>query len=746
MKVFILIWTGLLLYYPVHSHHLIKGKVLHADENTPLIGATIQIQGKTEGAVTDSFGDFELVIEDTEATLIISYIGFSNKTITVNEHDGHIVVLLEPSTMQLNQLQITSFGIKSLNSISKLDLKLRPLNSSQEVLRIVPGLFIAQHAGGGKAEQIFLRGFDTDHGTDIDITVDGMPVNMVSHAHGQGYADLHFVIPELINVVDFGKGPYYTNKGNFTTAGYVGFTTKNVLPKNIVKLEGGSFNTKRALGMFNLLGQQTALKGHNAYAAIEYLGTDGPFENPQNFSRINLFTKYTGYFDDDNSLSIQLSHLTSKWDASGQIPRRAVDSGDITRFGSIDPTEGGFTSRTNASVRLISNLPSGVLADNQIFYSGYDFELYSNFTFYLNDPVNGDQIRQKEGRNIFGLNGELTKTFFQGSSTITGKFGYGFRYDQVKNLELTSTVNRKTDLYQKSFGDVFETNGWMYADVSCELGDWLFNGGLRLDGFNFEYVDLLETEYETLSQQKLRVYPKLNVIYQLKDQIQLYAKSGIGFHSNDTRVVVDKNGEDILPSAYGFDVGTTLKPTSSLYFNLAYWYLFMDQEFVYVGDEAVVEPGGRTTRQGIDFSLRWQLTSWIFADMDINYANPVALNEPEGSNYIPLAPTWSSIGGLTFQNKSGFTGSLRYRYIKDRAANEDNSIVALGYTVADVKFNYTRDLFEIGLTIENLFDIDWNEAQFATVTRLYYEPEPVDDLTFTPGVPFFIKISTAIFF
>jgi hypothetical protein len=746
MKNILLTMAGVLLTGIAFGHHLIRGVVINAEDQTPLIGASVQIEGNSRGTVTDGFGRFQLVIEASSEMLVFSFVGFEEKKIEVSEHDGQLTVMLAPSTTELSQLRITANGMNSVNSISKLDLKLRPVNSSQEILRIVPGLFIAQHAGGGKAEQIFLRGFDLDHGTDINITVDGMPVNMVSHAHGQGYADLHFLIPELINVVDFGKGPYYTDKGNLNTAGYVGFTTKNSIGKNVVKVEGGSFNTLRTLGLFDLLGEQMRLKGHQAYAAVEYHLTDGPFEYPQNFNRLNLFTKYSGYFNDNNSLSVQFSHLSSKWDASGQIPQRSVDDGTISRFGAIDPTEGGTTSRSNASVRLISNLPGGFVADNQLFYSRYDFELYSNFTFFLNNPEFGDQIRQKEGRDIVGLNGELSRLIHYKNSTITARVGYGFRYDDIQDIELTNTVNRWEDLERQSLGDIYETNGWIYTDATLEHGRWLLNGGLRLDGFKFDYVDKLAAGYETQSRSKARISPKLNVIYNLNDQTRIYAKSGVGFHSNDTRVVVAEDGHEILPAAYGYDLGATLKPLESVYLNLAYWYMFMEQEFVYVGDEAVVEPSGRTKRQGMDLSVRWQALSWLFADFDLNYANPVSIDDPEGNNYIPLAPTWTSIGGLTFQGSSGFSGSLRYRYIKDRPANEDNSIVALGYTVVDAKVNYTRDFFEFGLTLENLLDTEWNEAQFAATTRLRNEANPVDDLTFTPGIPFFARLSVAVQF
>lgn len=746
MKNILLTIAWMVLWQSSYAHHVIRGLVINAEDQTPMIGATVQIAGQAGGTVTDDFGRFELSVSENKVSLIISYIGFKEERITVSDHDGPVKVVMEPSTTELSQLRITATGMNSINSISKLDIKLRPLNSSQEVLRIVPGLFIAQHAGGGKAEQIFLRGFDLDHGTDINITVDGMPVNMVSHAHGQGYADLHFLIPELINVVDFGKGPYFTNKGNLNTAGYVDFTTKNSLKQNMIKMEGGNFNTLRTVGLINLLGEDTRLKGHNAYAAVEYFLTDGPFENPQNFNRLNVFTKYSGYFSDNTFLTFQFSHLDSKWDASGQIPQRAVDAGAISRFGAIDPTEGGFTNRTNASVLLISNLANGIVADNQLFYSRYEFELYSNFTFFLEDPVNGDQIRQKEGRDIFGLNGELTKVFTRGSGLLTGRLGYGFRYDDIQDIELTRTLNRWSDLESKSLGDVFESNGWIYTDATWESGNWLINGGLRLDGFKFDYVDRLASGYQTLSQSKARVSPKFNLIYQLNDRTRLYAKSGVGFHSNDTRVVVAENGQDILPAAYGFDIGSTIKPMESLYLNLAYWYLFLDQEFVYVGDEAVIEPSGKTRRQGFDVSARWQVAPWLFADFDLNYAVPVAVGEPEGANYIPLAPTLTSIGGLTFQGSSGWSGSVRYRYMKDRPANEDNSIVALGYNVMDAKVNFTRKSYEFGLSLENLFSVDWNEAQFAAETRLQQEPVPVVDLTFTPGIPFFMKLSASFFF
>lgn len=745
-KLFVLVAIAMSSILTGFAHHIIRGTVLNADNSDPLTGASVTIKGTSTGVITNESGYFEIGVEAETVSLVFSYIGFESRELDVHEHDGKLTVLLSPSTVKLAQVSVNSGGIKTLANISKIDINIRPVNTSQEVLSIVPGLFIAQHAGGGKAEQIFLRGFDIDHGTDIAITADGMPANMVSHAHGQGYADLHFVIPEIINIVDFGKGLYYTDKGNLNTAGYVDIKTHNTLDRSMVKMEAGDFQTFRTVAAINLLGSAAAQKGHNAYVAAEYNATNGPFEAPQNFNRINLLAKYAGYFSGKNLVTLQLSRLNSKWDASGQIPDRAVESGQISRFGAIDPTEGGNTQRTNLSVKLLSNIKPGLSTENQFYFTRYYFELYSNFTFYLNNPILGDQIRQREFRDIYGFLGKISKETYWKDAKITGTLGYGFRFDEVKDIELTNTIERQTDSENRALGDIFETNGWLYFDGKLEHNKWLLNGGIRLDGFKFDYYNKLATQYSTLSQQKMRVSPKLNLIYSATNNISLYLKSGVGFHSNDTRVVVANNGQDILPAAYGVDLGTNYKPFQNVYINIAAWYLFLEQEFVYVGDEAVVEPSGKTQRLGADFTLRWTISSWLFADFDLTYAHGKSVEDEEGQNYISLAPDLTSTGGLNFKTDFGINGSLRYRYIKDRPANEDNSIVALGYTVIDARLNYTRKSYEVFIGIENLFNTVWNEAQFATLSRLRTELVPVEELHYTPGTPFFIKGGVSVYF
>ncbi|MFC5044070.1 TonB-dependent receptor [Aquimarina hainanensis] len=715
----------------------LKGKVVSRD-NIPVTEAHIFNVNDKHHTHTNEKGAFKLAPVTIGDTLVISHVNYKKKTIVVSDFKP-TTIILEENLVTLEEITIRK-ELNALNVITAIDIQANPVNSSQEILQKVPGLFIGQHAGGGKAEQIFLRGFDIDHGTDITITADGLPVNMVSHAHGQGYADLHFVIPETVDKIDFGKGAYYADKGNFNTAGYVNFKTKNSLNSSIVKLDIGQFNTQRFLGMFNLLNNNK----QSAYIASEYILTDGYFDSSQNFDRLNIFGKYTNSITDTEKIGITISHFTSTWDASGQIPQRAVTSGLISRFGAIDDTEGGSTSRTNVLVTYNKTLSENASIQNKVYYNTYDFELFSNFTFFLDDPVNGDQIKQKETRNIYGFHSDYKQDF----TTIDGSFsaGISLRNDQSSDNELSHTLNRRETLNQIQFGTINETNFGAYVNANVTFGKLTINPALRLDYFNFKYNNALQTSYKTQSQTESIISPKLNIFYNYNDNLQLYAKTGKGFHSNDTRVVVAQNGTDILPASYGFDTGFIWKPIPKLLINTAYWYLFLEQEFVYVGDAGIVEPSGKTNRQGIDFSLRYEPVNQLFFNIDANYTYARASEEIEGQDFIPLAPDFTVTSGLNYKSKSGFYGGAQLRFIDDRPANEDNSIVAEGYTVTDLNAGYEYKNITVGLQIQNLFDVAWNETQFATESRLQNEVDATEEIHFTPGTPFFLKGTISVRF
>lgn len=709
----------------------IRGTV-HSHDRKPLANATIFHLATGTHEHSNENGFFFLRDAKKGDSLRITHVSCAPQTILVNRDT--LRVFLQPVAFQLENVTITA-TVRHLNIISDIDLQTNPVNSSQELLRTVPGLFIGQHAGGGKAEQIFLRGFDIDHGTDINISADGMPVNMVSHAHGQGYADLHFLIPETIGKIDFDKGPYYASKGNLATAGYVAFETKERLDHSLVQIEAGKFNSFRTLGMFNLVNTEKQA----AWFAADYIKTDGFFESPQNFSRLNLMGKYSTLLNDNDKLSIAFSHFKSEWNASGQIPDRAVKEALIGRFGSIDDTEGGNTSRSNINLQFLKQVDENTLVKNTAYFSHYDFELYSNFTFFLNDPVNGDQIRQKENRNIIGFQSELNRNFYWKKTVIDLQAGIGLRNDDINNIELSHTVNRKTTLEPIMLGDIDETNLSGYVNTEIRAGKWVINPGVRIDHLKFDYSDKLANTYNQRSQSKSAFSPKLNIIFNQNHRLQYFLKLGKGFHSNDARVVVAQEGHTILPAAYGADIGIMWKPAPRLMLNAAAWYLWLEQEFVYVGDEGVVEPGGKTRRQGIDISARYQLGKYLFLNGDFTYTYARAAEEAKGEDRIPLAPRITTAGSINFKHPSGIDAGLKTRYMGNRPANEDNSIVAKGYWITDASIHYQWGHFGFGIVMDNIFNRTWNETQFASTSRLKDEPGPVTEIHFTPGTPFNIR-------
>ncbi len=716
----------------------ITGKIINT-EKQPIEGAYVFNKQSKKHAHTLENGKFLLENNQVGDSLQVGILGYKTATYVLIPSDfkDEVNIVLSAAIFELQEI-VVSEQLNPLKTIAQMDLKVNPVNSSQEILRKVPGLFIGQHAGGGKAEQLFLRGFDIDHGTDINLSVDGMAVNMVSHAHGQGYSDLHFLIPETIEKIDFGKGPYYAESGDFNTAAYVKFKTKNQIQNSSLNFSYGQFNSLRTLGLFNLIDQNNT---QNAYAAVEYTATDGPFVSPQNFNRLNIFSKYSTLIKENSQISLTFSHFTSRWDASGQIPERSVNNGSISRFGSIDDTEGGHTSRTNLNIENTLFINDQTSLKSNVFYSKYDFKLFSNFTFFLNDPIHGDQIKQQENRSIFGFNTQLQNHKTWGNVKVLITSGTGLRHDIINDIELSNTLNRKMVLQNIQLGNINQTNMYGFFNSEFKIHKFTIAPAVRIDHFQFLYNDALSMNYKTQAQSKSRVSPKLSFSYNQNQNIQWFLKTGIGFHSNDTRVILNRETKNSLPQAFGSDLGIIWKPFSKLIINTAAWWLFLDQEFVYVGDAGVVEPSGSTRRYGLDVGLRYQLNQWFYFNSDATYAYARSVTESEGNNYIPLAPILTVTGGISVSNYKGFSGGIRTRYLGDRPANEDYSITAKGYIVTDLNLSYTLKKTTLGISAENLFNVAWNETQFATESRLKNEINAVEEIHFTPGTPLFIKTS-----
>ncbi|MDE7427317.1 MAG: TonB-dependent receptor [Muribaculaceae bacterium] len=619
-----------------------------------------------------------------------------------------------------------------LTEMNKVDLSVNPVRSSQELLRTVPGLFIAQHAGGGKAEQMFLRGFDLDHGTDINISVDGMPVNMVSHAHGQGYADLHFLMPEVVDFVDFNKGLYDMTKGDLATAGYVAFKTRDRMPSE-VGVELGMHGYQRYRTSVSFLNNRK----ESLYLAGAFLSDNGFFDSPQHFKRINAMTKFT-HWGENNRFSVILSHFNSSWDASGQIPERAVDNGDIGWFGSLDASEGGNTSRTNVQFLYHLLMNSGASVNADFYVSYYTFNLFSDFTFQLNDPENWDEINQREKRLVTGGHTDFTHHFHLGDMTWKWSCGVGFRYDRVMDIALYHARQREI-IGTYSLGDIDQSNMFGYAGLEIPLGDKVtVNPAVRLDWFTFAYADKTAEKYTNPGVNQAFVSPKLNIVYTPDESLQFYLKGGRGFHTNDARVVVVRDGKNVIPESWGADLGMHWKPVAPLLVNAAMWYLYQNQEFVYVGDEAIVEPSGKSRRLGLDIGVRFEFLKDFYLQADYTYSFARMIDEPSGSNYIPLAPTSTFLGGVTYNNNRVSAG-IHCRWLANRPADEDYSLTARGYFVTDVNASYKWKGFTFSVAIENLFNCKWREAQFATETFIPGDKDPITDICFTPGTPFALR-------
>ena len=720
----------------------IKGVILDT-ANNPIEAASISINENAISTITNQSGVFELKkIGKGNNTITISHIGYANKTILINAKYEEVINLkikLDKTNFIFENIIVKGNKFNTYSKIAGIDLILRPLNSAQDALRIVPSLFIAQHAGGGKAEQIFLRGFDIDHGTDINITVDGIPVNMLSHAHGQGYADLHFLIPETIHNVNFDKGPYNAEKGNLATAGYVEFKTKDFLENNSIKLETGKFNMQRITGLVKLFSAQKENNKQQLYIAGEYNKNDGYFESSQNFNRFNILTKYRLLKNNDTKLNILFSTFSSNWNASGQIPERAVKSGLIENFGSIDNREGGKTSRTNASVQFTKNVGKGYELQQQAFFTNYNFNLFSNFTFFLNNPLDGDMINQQEKRNIYGYTSKIKKQYFIHNKKVSSTVGVGFRYDDVKEISLSNTPNRVFTSDVKR-GSIKELNSFAFVNNNIDLSKKLsVNASLRYDYFKFGYKNITLNERNFKYQQKATFSPKLNFNYSLHKNINLFVSNGIGFHSNDTRVILDNQATSILPKVVGTDIGISTKPTKNLIVKTIFWHLYSEQEFVYVGDAGIVELSGASKRIGADIIMRYQINKWLYSDVDISIAKARTINAKKGEDYIPLAPLFTSVGGLSAKINNRLNASVRYRFMDNRPATQDYTVTAKGYFLMDALLEYKYKKINFLLSAENIFNSNWKEAQFNTESRLKDEAAPVSEIHFTPGSPFFIK-------
>jgi len=610
------------------------------------------------------------------------------------------------------------------------DFELRPQGRPADILRLVPGLIINQHQGGGKAEQYLIRGFDADHGTDLAIFVDGLPVNLRSHAHGQGYSDLHFLIPETVKFVDVLKGPYFPEYGDFDTAAVVNFVTKDFVEENTLSIAGGSFNTQRYVALLSPTRDQL-----KTFIALEGYRNDGPFDHPNGYLRFNAFAKATATLDEGMTLSAWASYYHGEWHASGEIPTRAVRSGLIERFGAIDPSQGGVTQRSNLNVDYRWQVSDTQRLTAHAYVSYYTLSLFNDFTFFLNDPVNGDMINQRDRRFVAGFDTayEIRSRPFGTSLTTTG--GFQYRIDTPDVVLANATQRHQTSRTQDV--SIVEQSWSPYLKLDLVPVDKVrLMTGARGDVFNYQGTQHVNTTGGDLNGNLTRARPnvKANLVLGPWAETEFFGNFGTGFHSNDARAVLANPKMEALPTATGYEFGfrSRLLPRTEVF--ATYWFLNLASELVFVGDDGTTEPQGPTHREGIECGLTVRPLDWLTLNGSFTYTTHAEFTDTGGA--IPLAPVWTGRFDATARLPWGFSTSLEMRHLGNRPADEDRTQTARGYTLFSWTGRYRYKALEAFLSVENLTNTDWREAQFFFNSRLPGEPAGgVPDIHFTPGTP-----------
>lgn len=624
----------------------------------------------------------------------------------------------------------------SQHRITEHDIALQAVDRPGNLLRLVPGLVTTNPGGGpGKPDNYLLRGFDADHGTDLAGFLDGMPLNLRSHAHGQGYLDLNFVIPETLRRVEVYKGPYQVQFGDFATAGAANFMTRDVVEEGVVQAAGGQFNTSRNVLMFS------PTKGSiRSLVAIESFYTDGPFVVPNRAGRINGFAKVTITPTARSELSLTGTFYQSRWNSQGEIPLRAVEAGLITRFGSLDPYQGGRTQRSTGQVRYRYDAPSGgtLFADAYLQY--YHVDLVSDFTFFLNDPVNGDGIQQMDRRSVYG--GEIgyrrPGTLWDIEGIVT--LGMQTRIDDA-HVRL-GRQRQWVPLGTTSDSQIHEVSYSPYLKLEVFPTPWArLTGGVRGDYFQFHVQNLCQVGCPHNPQGRAEAAvttAKGSLILGPWAGTELVVQVGTGFHSNDARAVVGASGVHPLPKVTGYEVGLRTRQWDRLELSATLWLLDVTSELVFQGNLGTTQILGATRRYGTDLSCRLQLLDWL------SLSGSATLNTAEfreTGEAIPQAPTLTGRGELTARLPTGLTASFQLLHLGSRPLTQDRSLLAEPWTIFTVVARYRpvttgwwRNL-EGFVSVQNVTDVSWRQTQLAYDTKLASDPAPVTGIQFTPGGP-----------
>jgi outer membrane cobalamin receptor len=607
-----------------------------------------------------------------------------------------------------------------MGSVSQRQLEARTVYRPGELLEATPGLVASQHSGEGKANQFYLRGFNLDHGTDLRTTVDGMPVNQRSHAHGQGWTDLNFIIPELVARLDYSKGPYNAGTGDFSSAGATAINYSNRLPRDEAGLSAGQDGYGRAL----LAGSRERGDSGSLLYALETMHNDGPFTRGDNYRKLNAVLRYSEGFA-NNGYTITAMAYRGAWNATDQIPQRAVDGGQLGRFDGVDLSDGGQARRYSLSAAWArsdekqTSRASAYIINNRL-------ELFSNFTYFLDDPVHGDQFAQPDRRVTSGF--EASRSWHDHLDDVAWSttLGVQAQHDNIFNA-LQRTQARQV-LATVRADHIVETSAALYLQQRLRLRPWLRGeAGLRLDRYRFAVGQTARAD-DTLSS------PSISLAFGPWQRTELYVNAGRGFHSNDARGVTQaQDPATPLARSRGFEFGLRSEAIKGLQTVLAVYRLDFDSELVYLGDAGSTQAGRPSRRHGIEFSNYYKPVRWLSLDADLAFARGrFRRAAPEGER-IPGAVEGVAQLAATVTPAGPWSGALRLRWFGPRPLVEDNAVRSKASATLNGRLAY-KLAARTTLQLEgfNLADRKVSAIDYFYASRLKDETEAKDGIHFHP--------------
>ncbi len=652
----------------------------------------------------------------------------------------------------------------SQGSVGQADLADLPLLRRGELLEeAVPGMVVTQHSGDGKANQYFLRGFNLDHGTDFAFSIDGIPVNLPSHAHGQGYSDLNFLIPELVDAIDFEKGPFYAEVGDFSGAGAANIRQVSTLPEGIANVQLGQFGYARAL----LADSPTVGPGSLLYA-FEYNHYDGPWDLPEGSNRYNALLRYHWDHGRDTFDLTGSAYWAPFWHATDQVPERAVDEALVGRFGTIDPTDGGKTGRAALSFDW-TRRGDGATTTLLLYGFYYRLNLWSNFTYALDDPANGDQFEQIDRRFVQG--GELKRTWQRlwWGKRVENTVGLQVRNDDIPDSGRNDTATRQI-LRVRIYDQIEEANAGLFGNSQIVWTPW-FRSQLGLRGDLFAVDVDSNTAANSGTSAAAIVSPKATLVFGPWKRTEIYVDVGSGFHSNDARGVtitvdpvtgVPQEKVPLLVRTTGAEVGARTSIVRGLVSTLSLWYLQSNSELTFSGDSGDTEANGPSRKYGLEWANFYKPTGWLtlsadFAFSHARYTEPQESIDGQSGTYIANSIPVVISAAAVVETPRGIFGGVRLRYFSSQPLIEDDSKRQPGSTIVNALVGYRFGRYELSIGILNLFDSKADDIAYYYASRLptsltgaagspYYEPTGLPGFHVHPVEPFQLRGSLTVHF